>query len=284
MAVRLRRRRRRRAQPAAARGCGSHEGRPSLQGPSGLHPDAQRYLRDKRFDCVETAFDSQTFLVGREKVNVEGRKLTLQYEFDKSSGATPSPLQVQRNYANAVRAAGGKVLFEETSGHRDLYVKLEKDQKEIWTWIRSLNDGAKVHLVIIEKEQMKQDVIATAEALTAGIKEAGKVAVYGIYFDTGKAELKRESDAALEEMAKLLKSDSALKVHIVGHTDSTGSFDSNLKLSQARAEAVVKALVSRHGIEAKRLRAHGLSSLAPMASNCSEPGRAKNRRVELVEQ
>ncbi|MGI5864823.1 MAG: OmpA family protein, partial [Myxococcales bacterium] len=206
------------------------------------------YLRDKRFDCVETAFDSQSFLVDGKKVDVEGKKIRLQYEFDKSSGPAPSPLQIQRNYANAVRAAGGKVLHEDKGGYRDLYAKLEKDEREIWAWVRSLNDGNKVHVVIIEKEQMKQDVIASAEALAAGIRETGKVAVYGIYFDTGKAELKKESDAALEEMAKLLKSDQSLKVHIVGHTDSTGSFDSNLKLSQARAVSVVKALVSRYSI------------------------------------
>ena len=108
------------------------------------------------------------------------------------------------------------------------------------------------------------------------------MAVYGIYFDTGKATLKPESDAALAEIAKLLTADTALKLNVVGHTDNAGSLDANMKLSQARAEAVAKALTRRHGIAASRLKSFGVASLAPVASNDSEDGRAKNRRVELV--
>jgi OOP family OmpA-OmpF porin len=71
---------------------------------------------------------------------------------------------------------------------------------------------------------------------------------------------------------------------VVGHTDTVGNMDANLKLSLARAEAVVQTLVSKYGISAARLKGYGVSSLAPVASNDSEDGRAKNRRVELVKQ
>jgi len=70
----------------------------------------------------------------------------------------------------------------------------------------------------------------------------------------------------------------------VGHTDNVAGVDSNMKLSQARADSVVKALVSQYGIDAKRLTAYGVGPLAPVAPNKTEEGRAKNRRVELVEQ
>jgi OmpA-OmpF porin, OOP family len=102
------------------------------------------------------------------------------------------------------------------------------------------------------------------------------------YLDTGKSELKPESDAAVAEVVKLLKTDPALKVYVVGHTDNVASL--NLKLSQARAASVVQALVTKRGIAATRLIGRGAGPLAPVASNDSEEGRAKNRRVEPVKQ
>jgi OmpA-OmpF porin, OOP family len=74
-----------------------------------------------------------------------------------------------------------------------------------------------------------------------------------------------------------------LKVYVVGHTDMTVDLATNVKLSQARAESVVNALVSQHGIAGARLIAYGDGPYAPVATNKTEEGRAKNRRVELVE-
>lgn len=98
------------------------------------------------------------------------------------------------------------------------------------------------------------------------------------------AVVKTESQPALAEIAKLLAANPGLKLHVVGHTDSVGTVEANLKLSQARAEAVVQELVTRYHVAAARLRGHGVSSLAPVAPNDSDEGRAKNRRVELVKQ
>ena len=116
------------------------------------------------------------------------------------------------------------------------------------------------------------------------IARAGRVAIYGIYFDFGKAEVKPESDPVLKEIAKLLQQNPTLQLHVVGHTDNVGDLTYNMKLSQDRADAAVKELVSKHGVDAKRLKAHGVGPLAPVASNKTEEGRTKNRRVELVEQ
>ena len=69
----------------------------------------------------------------------------------------------------------------------------------------------------------------------------------------------------------------------MGHTDMVGDATSNMKLSQARAQSVITALVSKHGIAAARLVAFGAGPWAPVASNKTDDGRAKNRRVELVE-
>jgi outer membrane protein OmpA-like peptidoglycan-associated protein len=131
---------------------------------------------------------------------------------------------------------------------------------------------------------MKQEVEANAEAMGSDINSTGHVSIYGIYFDTGKSEIKPESDAAISEIAKLLKNNGALNLYVVGHTDNVGSFDSNMKLSKDRADAVVKALTGKHGIAAARLKPYGVASLAPVTSNDTEDGKAKNRRVELVKQ
>jgi OOP family OmpA-OmpF porin len=115
------------------------------------------------------------------------------------------------------------------------------------------------------------------------IASMGKVALYGILFDFNKTEVKPESEAALVEIAKLLANRATLNVLVVGHTDAVGSFESNRTLSQRRADAIVAALVSKHKIAATRLFPVGVSFASPVATNSTEEGRAKNRRVELVE-
>jgi outer membrane protein OmpA-like peptidoglycan-associated protein len=137
---------------------------------------------------------------------------------------------------------------------------------------------------VIEQEAMKQDVSADASSMASSIKASGKIALYGIYFDTGKSILKPESLSTLQEIAKLLNADKTLKLYVVGHTDNVGTFDANLKLSMERATSVVNALVTQHSVEASRLKAFGDGPTAPVATNENEEGRSLNRRVELVKQ
>lgn len=146
-------------------------------------------------------------------------------------------------------------------------------------------DRAGVFQFVLEAKPVETGLVTVnAAALGSGLAADGKIALYGIYFDTGKAELKPESKAQLDEMAKLLKDNAALRVYIVGHTDNQGPLDANLALSQRRSEAVIASLVGSYKIDPKRLAARGVASLSPVASNRAEPGRARNRRVELVEQ
>ncbi|MCC6353000.1 MAG: DUF4892 domain-containing protein [Verrucomicrobiae bacterium] len=141
-----------------------------------------------------------------------------------------------------------------------------------------------VQVDIVEEKPMEQRmVVVSAEKMAGGIEAEGHIALYGIYFDFNEATLKPESSPTIEQMAKFLLGAPGIKVMVVGHTDNAGGFDYNLRLSRRRAEAVVNELVARHGIEASRLTPMGASYLAPVGSNRSEEGRAKNRRVELVE-
>jgi OmpA-OmpF porin, OOP family len=119
--------------------------------------------------------------------------------------------------------------------------------------------------------------------MSTELTKNGRVSLYGILFDIAKADVKPESNASLLEIAKLMKANATLKLLVVGHTDTQGVFEANRDLSMRRAKAVVLALSTQYGVDAKRLQSFGASYAAPVASNASEAGRAKNRRVELVE-
>jgi len=143
--------------------------------------------------------------------------------------------------------------------------------------------GTYLAVDVIEVQPMTQNMVTVkADDMAKSIASSGRVALYGILFDTNKSEIKPESKPALEEIAKLLKTDTKLTLHVVGHTDNVGSYEANMNLSKRRADAVVAALTSEFGISANRLTANGVANLAPVAVNSTEEGRAKNRRVELV--
>jgi outer membrane protein OmpA-like peptidoglycan-associated protein len=140
-----------------------------------------------------------------------------------------------------------------------------------------------VQVDIIEAKEMEQKMVTvTATEMEKQISDTGKVTLYGILFDFNKAEVKPESEPTIAEIAKLLESKPSLAIQVAGHTDNVGSIETNKTLSQKRAEAVVAA-VSAKGIDAERMSPMGFSSEAPVADNATEEGRAKNRRVELVE-
>jgi OOP family OmpA-OmpF porin len=102
----------------------------------------------------------------------------------------------------------------------------------------------------------------------------------GVNFATGKAEITPESREVLDRVAASLVANPEIKVDVAGHTDNTGSRAMNVKLSQARADAVRDYLVSK-GVSADRLSTKGYGPDRPIASNDTAEGRAKNRRTEL---
>ncbi len=230
--------------------------------------------------CETKEFGAYAFRVGGGKrQSVEGRFTFLTYAVDDRKD-DQSGLAVVRNYENALAKVGGATKGKDAE--RWITGAVVADGREVWAEAEKGN--GKIWLKIVEKQAMAQHVVADAAAFASGLKATGHVVVEGIYFDTGKAVVKPESTPALTEVAKLLKADPGLKLWVVGHTDAVGEIGGNLKLAEARAEAVVAALTASHGVAAARLKGYGVGPLAPVASNDSEDGRAKNRRVELVRQ
>jgi outer membrane protein OmpA-like peptidoglycan-associated protein len=142
-----------------------------------------------------------------------------------------------------------------------------------------------VLLDVVETAAMENKMVTVdAGTMAKDVAATGHVALYGIYFDTDKADLKPESAPTLEEIAKFLKQEPKMTLYVVGHTDNVGGYEYNMGLSERRAGAVVKELTTKHGVQAARLKPAGTGPLAPVAPNDTEDGRAKNRRVELVKQ
>ncbi len=189
-------------------------------------------------------------------------------EFAESVPVLPPPEMVvdplNYRYLSASKFSGGQ--------QADAVVLISQDSDQ----------QLRIQLTVVESGELKQKMV-TAEEMLQGLAEYGHIALYGIYFDTGKVELKAESWPVLEEIARLMRAQKNLKLVLVGHTDNKGSYDSNMNLSDQRARAIVKTLVSEYSIRADRLRSDGVGYLAPVASNLLEEGRALNRRVELVQ-
>lgn len=208
----------------------------------------------------------------------EGKTTQLDYVIQEGSKEL-SFIQIIKNYENAVKKLGGTILYSET---RVLNAKIVKGKSVTYVSVEAFNEGMKYTLYLVESKPMEDEVTIDAAALNRGIAATGKIAVYGIYFDTGKSIIKPESNPTIAEIVKLLKQNAKLKLFVVGHTDTDGSLESNIKLSSDRAASVVKALVE-NGIQAPRLKSSGVGPYCPVESNLTDAGKAKNRRVELVE-
>ena len=110
-----------------------------------------------------------------------------------------------------------------------------------------------------------------------------KLITHAIIFDKNKAVIKPASLPFTNQLVAFLKSNAAIRLYIDGHTDSDGTADANVKLSQSRAEAIKKKLTSL-GIDPGRLQTRGLGATQPVETNATPEGMAQNRRVEFVKQ
>jgi OmpA-OmpF porin, OOP family len=135
----------------------------------------------------------------------------------------------------------------------------------------------------IEVKSMDKGLVSVND-LEKGISQDGHIAVYGIHFESGKSDLMPESADALKNIATYINNHPDKKYLVVGHTDNVGDFNANLKLSNDRANAVMNELVTKYSVNGDQLKAFGDGSTAPVVSNSTEGGKAKNRRVEIVEQ
>jgi len=250
------------------------------------------------------------------QTDVAGELTSIRYEGPDGR----SILEVMRNYEGALKANGFEIRFfcqqkdcapagntstfwtaakgpvgMPTTWDTSVYLLAERDGAEGKLTVGMLGVESKatgtrplvphVAVTIVKGKPMDSGQIKVIEAseMERALAKDGRIAIYGIYFDFDKADIKPESEPQIAQLASLLKSNPQLGVLIVGHTDGHGAFDYNLSLSQRRAQAVASRLTSQHGIAASRTTPAGAGMIAPVATNRTEEGRAKNRRVEIVE-
>lgn len=190
----------------------------------------------------------------------------------------PFPVDKNINILNGSSTSGGSFYIAAQSRKQDAeyFIVIGATQYKA--------DEKVVMLDVIEKTAMEDNLInVNAAEMARGIRATGKIALYGIYFDFDKSDVKPESKVALDEIARLLQENPSLNLFIVGHTDMQGAFAYNMSLSEKRAKAVVDVLQQQYGISSNRLSAAGAGPLAPIGPNSSDAGRKLNRRVELVE-
>lgn len=244
---------------------------------------------------------------------VAGRTLRLRYEGPEGR----SPLELVRNWQGRMERDGFRTVFAcEARGcggtGSDLWfavtealpitaslpsnwdsqayaaLRLERPQGDVWVALLSVSGGGNrppmTLIDVVETRAMETDriVFVDAAAMERAIGATGRVALYGIRFDTDRADPRPESRPTIEEIAKFLRANPGVSVVVTGHTDSQGGFEHNVDLSRRRAAAVVAILTRDFGIAAPRLTPFGAGMASPVASNANDPGRAQNRRVEIV--
>ncbi len=248
---------------------------------------------------------------GDDWLKLEGRVTQIRY----AGPAGRSSLEVIRNFEAALKGKGFTTVFscadsacltgtltdnylmgeqlDPTNGvstaysdhARYLLAKLDRPEGAVYAAILSGEYQAELttFVEVVETKPMQSDqiVVPTSDELGAALQSAGHVDVYGILFDFDKDTLKEELKPTLDAISKLLESHPDMKLAIVGHTDDVGSAEYNLDLSRRRAENVVAELVDEYDIDEDRLHASGAGMTEPVASNDTDEGRAKNRRVEL---
>jgi len=261
------------------------------------HPLLKFYPQSSVREYTDTAFDSVELFTGYDRkqgepvtTTVEGR--VIKYSSTHKPGT--SSLEILRNYQNALAKAGFTTLV---AGKGAQFPNVPVNPDDTMGTFRLDRNGTPALYVsvqghadpdtpgssvtLVEVKAMEQKLEANAEGWFDEISKSGRVAVYGINFDTGKSTIRADSRKPLEEVRKLALDHPELKLAIVGHTDNAGNPAANRKLSEERA-AAVKAWLVQNGVPAAQLSAAGFGDTKPVADNKSEDGRARNGRVELV--
>jgi outer membrane protein OmpA-like peptidoglycan-associated protein len=254
------------------------------------HPLLTRFP-DSRITEYKNNFDAVEFAVGAgadgspKRQRVEGNATFIRY-FHASTDKQPGPLELIRNYQNAIKGINGTIAYERLPRDTDggeTTLKVNTGGKDIWVRVEPDIFSAPTQsytLHIVEVAAMQQ--VVSANKMLEELNKQGFIALY-INFDTGKWDLKSDGQATVREIVAMLKAAPALRIAVEGHTDNVGNAASNKTLSENRARSVANAIAAG-GIDAKRLTAAGFGQERPVADNRSEEGRAKNRRVELVKQ
>lgn len=290
---------------------------PLIERYPGSHIIQHTYTEYDEYDFVTAAGDKDDYYKKVPSTQYTGQNTTNIYFLPQPSLPT---LKVFKSFQDSLRQAGAEIVFEcaaEKCGYffmrallaeskrkqnysaldewnnyynndyRFLSAKFSKEGRDIYLMLTVALDrfghGVYIAQDILEPDELKTEKLTvTLENLTDKIAAQGKVVLDGIYFEHDKAVITADSTTALNTIADYLTKHADKHFFVVGHTDSTGDYRYNIKLSQDRANAVVNWLTANKAIKNKQLTAVGIGPVAPNSSNQHEAGKKTNRRVELV--
>ena len=181
----------------------------------------------------------------------------------------PPPLALWRNYVNALRGIGARLVSREDDVNQALLTR-KTAQGETW-YLYQHGSGNEESTTSYELTDVR-----------VGVPPPNKctLQVYGVNFDTDQATLRPDAEPVLTQVLAIFQRDPSYAAEIGGHTDDVGGKAHNRTLSMARAESV-KAWLTLHGVPAVRLTAAGYGDEKPLVPNTNDANRARNRRVEL---
>ena len=226
-------------------------------------------LRSENFEILGEGFSAD-----RKGVSI-GSRQWMEVTFSANPAAKPGAVGTMFSGTSSSGGAGAIVATKERAAGTVYVIAYVEQHAKNYV-------GALIDIVEVEAVETGL-IIVDAEAIGSDIDEYGRVVLEGIVFEFDKATLKPESKAALDAIASYLANNPDKRFYVVGHTDSKGTFAYNRKLSADRAQTVVDTLRQDYGVASERVEAYGVGPLSPVFSNNDDGGRAKNRRVELVE-
>lgn len=274
-------------QPSAPRNLARAGQRTTLQylTPAGRSPleVLRNYQQDLKAAGFDTAWECAGDACGVNSVNMFNYglgKLLMPSNYANQVGDNTPAACATGAFVKDVRYA---VLDNKTTGASIALMTWIPGDVSVYCEEADFKKRTSIWLIRVEPKAREQSMLALSSSeMGKSLDATGKVAIYGILFDTNKADIQGASKPSLDQIGALMKEKPNLKLHVVGHTDNVGGFDANLALSRRRADAVVGALARDYGVAPARLTGNGVANLAPVQSNADEAGRAKNRRVELV--
>ncbi len=209
-----------------------------------------------------------------EKKKLEGDYLFLQYRHS-GEGAVPENGDIMLHYLEQAKAQSGQGIHRSAAHATYKAVVGDHDLR----FLIEVYEGGTLYSIVF----MKLGTIATTaeeQNLLEELNNKGRVSLY-FNFETGESGLSSQSENDLQKVVEVMKKTTSLRIKVEGHTDNVGSEEANQKLSEMRATAIQDYLIEQ-GISKDRIIAEGFGSSKPIASNDTEEGRNKNRRVDLV--
>lgn len=250
--------------------------RQAQNGPGASYAQTDIYEAKKALDAAEQKFDDD----GNERATRDLAYVAQRKSLSaRAKGETYVAIE-QQKMAQAEIQRDKELHAQQLAAQNQQVQEQLSQSKEAWGKTAQMLESERQARAAAE-ERTRQ-MLSQIEGLKAQETERGTVLTLSgsVLFASGKSELLPTAQRRLDQAAEALKLDDR-QITIVGHTDATGSDDKNMELSQRRAEAVSRYLVT-HGVPQDRVTSEGAGETQPIADNKSAEGRANNRRVEIV--